>query len=117
MKEKQRARFWEELSGMESYLDTEERPDASRAEQKSGIRAWEERLLADPQLQLGIRARQKQFQTVYRITAVVGFIIGCYNMASFFNPGTVWLGFVHLPLLLISLYCAVLSYRHPAFRP
>lgn len=53
----------------------------------------------------------------YRITAVVGFIIGCYNMASFFNPGTVWLGFVHLPLLLISLYCAVLSYRHPAFRP
>ena len=53
----------------------------------------------------------------YRITALVGFIIGCYNMGSFFNPGTVWLGFVHLPLLLISLYCAVLSYRHPAFRP
>ena len=52
----------------------------------------------------------------YRITALVGFIIGCYNMGSFFNPGTVWLGFVHLPLLLISLYCAVLSYRHPAFR-
>ena len=75
MKEKQRARFWEELSGMESYLDTEERPDASRAEQKSGIRAWEERLLADPQLQLGIRARQKRFQTVYRITAVVSCIV------------------------------------------
>ncbi len=53
----------------------------------------------------------------YRITAIIGFIIGCYSMGSFFNPGTVWLGFVHLPLLLISLYCAVLSYRHPAFRP
>ena len=52
----------------------------------------------------------------YRITAVVGFIIGCYNMANFFSPGTVWLGFVHLPLLLVSLYCAILSYRHPAFR-
>ena len=74
MKEKQRARFWEELSGMESYLDTEEMPDASRAEVKSGIRAWEERLLADPQLQLGIRTRQKRFQTVYRITAVVSCI-------------------------------------------
>ena len=53
----------------------------------------------------------------YRITAVVGFIIGCYNMANFFSPGTAWLGFLHLPLLLISLYCAILSYRHPAFRP
>ena len=52
----------------------------------------------------------------YRITAVVGFIIGCYNMANFFSPGTVWLGFVHLPLLLVSLYCAIISYRHPAFR-
>ena len=52
----------------------------------------------------------------YRITAIVGFIIGCYNMGSFFNPGTVWLGFLHLPLVSISLYCAILSYRHPAFR-
>ena len=52
----------------------------------------------------------------YRVTAIIGFIIGCYNMANFFNPGTVWLGFVHLPLILISLYCAILSYRHPAFR-
>ena len=47
------------------------------------------------------------------------FIIGIYilltNAYTYLNP--VWLGFVHLPLLLISLYCAVLSYRHPAFRP
>lgn len=47
----------------------------------------------------------------YRITAVIGFIIGVYNMFSFFNPNTVYLGFAHLPLLTISLYCAILSYK------
>ena len=50
----------------------------------------------------------------YRITAIVGFIIGCYNMMNFFNPQTVWLGFLHLPLVSISLYCAILSYRRAA---
>ena len=49
----------------------------------------------------------------YRITAITGFIIGVYNMFSFFNPHTVFLGFLHLPLLIISLYCAILSYRIP----
>lgn len=47
----------------------------------------------------------------YRITAIIGFIIGCYNMMPFFNPNTVFVGFLHLPLLLISLYCIILSYR------
>ena len=47
----------------------------------------------------------------YRITALIGFIIGIYNMFNFLNPHTVWLGFVHLPLVIISLYCAILSYR------
>ena len=47
----------------------------------------------------------------YRITAIVGFIIGVYNMFSFFNPHTVYIGFAHLPLLIISLYCTVMSYR------
>lgn len=47
----------------------------------------------------------------YRITAIVGFIIGVYNMFSFFNPNTIYLGFAHLPLLIISLYCAILSYK------
>ncbi len=46
----------------------------------------------------------------YRITAVIGFIVGIYNMASFFNPYTIWVGVLHLPLLIISLYCAILSY-------
>ena len=47
----------------------------------------------------------------YRITAIIGVIIGLYNMMNFFNPHTVWLGVVHVPLLTISLYCAILSYK------
>ena len=47
----------------------------------------------------------------YRITALIGFIIGIYNMFNFLNPHTVWLGFFHLPLVIISLYCAILSYK------
>ena len=47
----------------------------------------------------------------YRITAIIGFIIGIYNMFNFINPHTIWLGFVHLPLIIISLYCSILSYK------
>ena len=46
----------------------------------------------------------------YRITAIIGVIIGLYNIMNFFNPHTVFLGVVHLPLLIISLYSAILSY-------
>ena len=47
----------------------------------------------------------------YRITAIIGFLIGIYNMSNFLNPSTVWVGFLHLPLVTISLYCAILSYK------
>lgn len=47
----------------------------------------------------------------YRITAIIGFIIGLYNMMNFANPQTVPLGIVHLPLVIISLYAAIRSYR------
>lgn len=47
----------------------------------------------------------------YRITALIGIIIGLYNMFSFLNPYTVFLGFLHIPLLSISLYCCILSYK------
>ncbi len=47
----------------------------------------------------------------YRITAIIGFIIGLYNMLSFLNPYTVFIGVLHIPLLTISFYCMVLSYR------
>lgn len=47
----------------------------------------------------------------YRITAIIGFIIGIYNMFSFLNPHTTFLGILHIPLLTISLYCFILSYK------
>ncbi len=47
----------------------------------------------------------------YRITAIIGTIMGIYNMFNFLNPHTVYVGIMHIPLLTISLYCAILSYR------
>lgn len=47
----------------------------------------------------------------YRITALIGIIIGLYNMLSFLNPHTLFLGILHIPLLAISLYCCILSYK------
>ena len=49
----------------------------------------------------------------YRITAIIGTIMGIYNMFNFFNPHSVYVGFIHIPLLTISLYCAILSYKFP----
>ena len=49
--------------------------------------------------------------TTYRITSLVGVIIGAYNMMPFFNPRTVNIAVMHLPLLLISVYALVLSYK------
>jgi len=49
-----------------------------------------------------------------RVTSLVGFVIGWYNMpANFaFNVShNWWNGILHLPLLLISLYGLVLGYR------
>ena len=44
--------------------------------------------------------------------------MGLYNMMPFLNPHTVFLGILHVPLLSISLYAAILSYRkkHVALR-
>ena len=47
----------------------------------------------------------------YRITSIVGVIIGFYNMFAFFNPHTIALGLLHIPLLSISLYTLILSYK------
>ena len=49
----------------------------------------------------------------YRITAIIGTIMGIYNMFNFLNPHTVYVGIMHIPLLTISLYCTILSYRLP----
>lgn len=47
----------------------------------------------------------------YRITALIGVVMGVYNMGSFLNPHTVFLGILHIPLLSISLYATILSYQ------
>jgi hypothetical protein len=40
----------------------------------------------------------------YRITAINGMIYALFNLSHWFYPERWWMGFLHLPLLLISLY-------------
>jgi hypothetical protein len=47
----------------------------------------------------------------YRITAIVGTVIALYNMLNFLNPYRVNVGILHIPLLVISLYCWISSYQ------
>lgn len=49
--------------------------------------------------------------TTYRVTAMVGLIIGIYNMGQFASPAGFYLGMYHLPLLLVSLYALLSSKR------
>ncbi len=44
----------------------------------------------------------------YRITAFNGLIFGLFNMMHWFNPGIRWMGFLHLPLLILSVYALLL---------
>lgn len=44
----------------------------------------------------------------FRITAFNGLLYGFINMMHFFYPGRWWMGVLHLPLLLISLYALLL---------
>lgn len=47
--------------------------------------------------------------TLLRVTALVGFIIGCYNMGNFAADAGFYLGLYHLPLVGISLYALLKS--------
>jgi len=49
---------------------------------------------------------------VLRVTSLVGAIIGFYNMLVNFYmfPARWWLGVLHLPLMVLSLYGLVLSF-------
>ena len=40
----------------------------------------------------------------YRITAFSGLLYALFNLTHWFNPETRWMGFLHLPLLIISAY-------------
>ena len=51
-----------------------------------------------------------QFNTI--ASEVYDTVMGIYNMFNFLNPHTVYVGIMHIPLLTISLYCTILSYRH-----
>ena len=44
----------------------------------------------------------------YRITAFNGFIYGLFNLTHWFNEDTQWMGVLHLPLLVISIYALLL---------
>lgn len=46
----------------------------------------------------------------YRITAFNGLLYGLFNLTHFFNPQLRWLGVMHLPLLIISLYALILPW-------
>lgn len=49
-----------------------------------------------------------------RITSLLGVIIGCFNVLInfIFNPDILWwFGVLHLPLLFISIYALILSFR------
>lgn len=54
-------------------------------------------------------------RVVLRVSGFIGFITGLFNVAQFFlSPGYgPWMCILHLPLLLISLYAFILSFRNP----
>ena len=47
-------------------------------------------------------------QFAYRITAFSGLLYGLFNLTHWFDPGTRWMGFLHLPLLIVSIYALIL---------
>lgn len=49
--------------------------------------------------------------TLLRVTALVGFIVGCYNMGNFATDAGFYLGLYHLLLVGISLYALLKSKR------
>ena len=75
MKNTLRQWYMEDLSGMEEFLETEERPDVSRASHKSAVRAWEDQLLANPQMQSEIHRRQLRWHKYYRVIAVLSCLV------------------------------------------
>jgi len=48
----------------------------------------------------------------YRITAFNGLLYGLFNLTHWFNPELRWMGFLHLPLLIISAYALILPPNH-----
>ncbi len=53
---------------------------------------------------------------VFRITAFNALLYGLFNLMHWFNPNTVWMGVMHLPLLIISIVALFLPYTERACR-
>jgi len=47
----------------------------------------------------------------FRISAFNALLYALFNLTHWFNPNTVWMGAMHLPLLIISLGALFLTYR------
>ncbi len=52
----------------------------------------------------------------FRITAFNALLYGLFNLVHWFNPSTVWMGFMHLPLLILSVVALFLPYLERAHR-
>ncbi|MFN2290504.1 MAG: hypothetical protein ACK2UC_04855 [Anaerolineae bacterium] len=48
------------------------------------------------------------YRFAYRITAFSGLLYGLFNLTHWFSPETRWMGFLHLPLLILSVYALLL---------
>jgi hypothetical protein len=53
----------------------------------------------------------------FRVTALNGLIYGLYNLTHWFDPNRVWMGVLHLPLLIISLVALFMSRSEEASEP
>ena len=47
----------------------------------------------------------------FRVTAFNGLLYGLFNLTHWFDPDALWLGVLHLPLLIFSLLALILSYK------
>jgi hypothetical protein len=47
---------------------------------------------------------------LFRITAFNALLYGLFNQVHWLNPDTVWMGFMHLPLLILSLVALLVPY-------
>jgi hypothetical protein len=49
----------------------------------------------------------------FRVTAFNGLIYGLLNLTHWFNPDRLWMGVLHIPLLVLPLVALLLSAQKP----
>ena len=75
MKDRLRAWFSGELSGMEEFIQVSETPDATHEDFKQSEHAFEEQLPQSPRSQMVERFGRKSYHVLYRIVAVTSCIV------------------------------------------